>query len=254
MTATFPLPAHALRIADLRPLASGLRRLSAAGIEVAVRTRTGDGLAGERVDVIELPDRRALVVLIDAHGPGEAAHVLAARLLGHVRSWAKRAFEPGGAGAAGLDPMVRGLDATVRGFGPGAGVASLLLLLVDAARHTVRAACAGIPGPIVGGRAGFVSPLAERGPALGLAPDVRRQETFPVRLSPEHVLVAATDGIVDAVGDDGVTFGLDRTAAVLAEHRGEGPRAVARILFRAASDWAGPADVEDRTVVAIRVK
>src|SRR6185295_6198275 len=126
----------------------------------------GGAASGDQVTIVDLGDRRALVAVVDAHGPGETAHELASVLAAHVRNGATKTPD--------LGSLLASCEGVVRRTGRGA-VASMLLLVVDAARHTVRVANAGMPLPLVGGRSGIAVPLGERGPALGLADGVRRR-------------------------------------------------------------------------------
>ena len=241
---------------DLRRLALTIRRLEASGVDAAVRGRPA-GTAGrrsasafgERVEIVDLGARRTLIAVIDAHGPGEAARDVAAALAVHVRFAAERNYEPPTLLLASSDELVRRMARDER-----AGTASMLVLLIDAVHHTVRIANAAMPAPLVGGRAGLVVPLGDRGPALGLGSGVPRRESGPIRLSPGQVLLAATDGVFDAAQADGAAFGADHVAEILSSARAEGPSAVARRVLAASEAWAAPEDQDDRTAVALRLK
>jgi serine phosphatase RsbU (regulator of sigma subunit) len=173
---------------------------------------------------------------------------IASALAAHVRFSAARNHEPPTLLLASSDEVVRRLGRGERG-----AIASMLVLLVDATRHTVRIANAGMPAPVVGGRAGLCVPLGDRGPALGLVTGMQRSETGPIRLSPGQILVAATDGVIDAASADGSTFGADRLAEIITDRRAEGPAAVARDVIRRTDEWTSPEDADDRTVFAMRL-
>lgn len=258
----------ASHLSDLRRTVGALRRLDSSGVDAAVRGRPGGALihglaaahpvalsasssraGGDRVEIVDLGSRRTLVALIDAHGPGEAARDLASALAAHVRFAAARHHEPPTLLLASSDEVVRRMFRGERG-----AIASMVVLLVDAAHHTVRIANAGMPSPVVGGRAGICVPLGERGPALGVASGVVRAETGPIRLSPGQVLVAATDGVTDAASADGSTFGLERLTQALTDRRADGPAAVAREIISRTDAWTSPEDSDDRTVFAMRLR
>ncbi len=251
--------------AELRRTVGALRRLDASGVDAAVRGRPAGavirGLAaahaapaasvagGDRVEIVDLGSRRTLVALIDAHGPGESAGELASALAAHVRFAAVRHHEPPTLLLASSDEVVRRNFRGARG-----AIASMVVLLVDAAHHTVRIANAGMPSPVVGGRAGICVPLGERGPALGVAAGVVRTETGPIRLSPGQILVAASDGVEEAASADGSAFGTERLAQALTDRRADGPAAVAREIIARTDAWTSPEDSDDRTVFAMRLR
>lgn len=259
--------------AELRRTVGALRRLEDSGVDAAVRGRPAGApvpgaaaressaggpaaasaissrAGGDRVEIVDLGARRTLIALIDAHGPGESARELASALAAHVRFAAARHHEPPTLLLASSDELVR------RSFrGERGAIASMLVLLVDAAHHTVRIANAGMPSPLVGGRAGICVPLGERGPALGVVSGVVRTETGPIRLSPGQILVAATDGVSEAASADGSTFGADRLAHALTDRRADGPAAVAREIIARTDAWTSPEDSDDRTVFAMRLR
>ncbi len=64
------------------------------------------------------------------------------------------------------------------------------------------------------------------------------------------VVLAATDGVHEAVSRDGHPFGRDHTSRALAAVRDLGPRAVVRRVLDDAAAFAAPEEADDRTVAA----
>lgn len=238
MTATFPLVLQH----DLRGAALAARDLARTGVEFAAR---GDGvlaLRGESVEVIPVGPRRRIVALLDVRGPRAAVpHALDA-VIGRLRETASVTPH--------LGALLSAANADLREF-PGV-LARVLLLAADPERHALRMASAGAVGPAVAGRSGDVVELGERGPALGLVPDVRWHESGPFRLAAGHVLAACTEGVVESARDDGRVFGADGFRRVLRERRAEGPRAVVRAVLRGSRDFGGDSS-RPRTVLALRM-
>jgi sigma-B regulation protein RsbU (phosphoserine phosphatase) len=63
---------------------------------------------------------------------------------------------------------------------------------------------------------GEVSEVGEYGPLLGGFPDVHWDDVA-LELAPNSTLVAYTDGVTDAIGADGMRYGLARLRQTLAE-------------------------------------
>jgi len=121
-----------------------------------------------------------------------------------------------------------------------------VLLREDGERTTAEVVCAGHPLALLS-RGDEVRPVGEFSPMLG-AYEVREWSRTTVELEPGDVLVLYTDGVFDAVGEDG-RFGEDRLAATLAgvEHAQD---AVARIDAALSAFEVGP-QADDTAVLAV---
>ncbi len=126
-------------------------------------------------------------------------------------------------------------------------VAAVLLAGDEDGRATAELVCAGHPLPLRV-RGGAVRPLGSFSPMLG-ACRVDEWERTTVALEPADVLVLFTDGVFDAVGEDG-RFGEDRLEQTL---RGatDADDAVARI-DAALSAFAVPEQGDDTAVLAVQ--
>jgi len=250
MTSVLPAPASfapfraPARSAELRGWILGLRELRADGIRLAVRGRGGiPGVrSGDRCVAVETAPGRWLLGLVDAGGPGEDAASAARAVAGFLRRNAARR-EPVTT-AALADTFVR--------ESLGSRLVQATLVDVDAARHSVRVVLAGGPAPVAVGRSGEVVALGDPGPALGLVDDARRVEAGPFRLGPGHLLLLATDGVREAVRDDGAAFGEMRVRATLRDLCADTPRTVVRTLLDRIDAFA-PDDATDRTALALRL-
>ena len=100
---------------------------------------------------------------------------------------------------------------------------------------------------------GEVAPIdCEAGLVLGVMPDF----SFPggsVRLDPGDTIFFYTDGITEAMDDQGVEFGDDELAVALADTAGLTAGAVCRKVVKAVQEHAGDADQsDDITCLALR--
>lgn len=234
-----------LRREALRESVGVIRALRRSGIDASARSVAGfaDAPSGDLAFAQEVAPRRWIVGMVDARGPGGDAALTAAAIEEHIRSRSRAVRE--------LPLLLASANDFLRAEAPGR-LAALSLVAIDTARWTVRVALAGAVTPVVLGRDGDVTALGHRGPALGLVDDVRWRDSAPVRFAPGHVLVAATDGVVERVRDDGATFGLWRVAEAMRELSGGRARDVVRsVLARAAAFGDEPGS--DRAVLALRM-
>lgn len=228
----------------LRGKARLLRDLRLDGIRVSARQRPIGVDTGDFAIAHPLGSGQWLLAVGDAMGRGPFAEQVAAEVRTHLRARARR----GGS----LGDLMSGANVLVHDLTDGERYVSLLLVLLDAHRLTVRLANAGHPEPLAVGRSGGVIALEGHGPALGLLPDVTYHEAGPLRLPAGVVLLATTDGATEALGADGRPFGRDGVASSLAAHRTSGPRAVVRgVLDAVEAHSAGPL-TDAATVLAVR--
>ncbi|MCE9637091.1 MAG: serine/threonine-protein phosphatase [Planctomycetes bacterium] len=234
-----------LRREALRESVGVIRALRRTGVDTAARSVTGRGdvPSGDLAFAQEVAPCRWILGLVDARGPGADAAATAVAIEDHIRSRSRAVRE--------LPLLLASANDFLRCEAPGR-LAAVSLIALDTARRTVRVALAGAVTPVVLGRDGDVAVLGRRGPALGLVDDVRWRDSAPVRLGPGHLLVAATDGVVECVRDDGSTFGLWRVAETMRELRDAPARSVVRSVLVRASAF-GDESGSDRAALALRM-
>ena len=219
MTATLLHPA-APTLPGLRGKARVLRDLRRDGIRASIRRRPIGMDTGDFVLAHPLGSGRWLLGVGDAMGRGEASERLAAEVRTHIRERVQR--------TQSLQELMRSTNRLVHDRTDGERYVSLLLMVLDAPRQTIRLANAGQNEPLAVGRSGGVIALEGHGPALGLLSEVEYHEAGPLRLPPGVLLLATTDGVTDALDTQDETFGRAGSAKSLAAARGAGPRAVVR--------------------------
>jgi serine phosphatase RsbU (regulator of sigma subunit) len=126
-------------------------------------------------------------------------------------------------------------------------VAAVLLCDGEAGAATAKVVCAGHPLPLLV-RDGQVRPIGEFSPMLGAYP-IEGWGSTDVDLEPGDVLALFTDGVFDAVGEDG-RFGEERLARTLAGAL-SADDAVARI-DAALSAFAIGEQADDTAVLAVQ--
>ena len=127
-------------------------------------------------------------------------------------------------------------------------VCTALCLHVAGDRVTI--AAGGHPLPLCLTAEG-VHPLGNHGPLLGALDDVQWHEST-VRLAPGSTLLLYTDGVTDAVGENGDRYGAERLANTLGELRDGSAAAIVEGLIDALSSFQVGSSADDVAVLALR--
>ncbi len=113
-------------------------------------------------------------------------------------------------------------------------------------------ASAGHPQPLVVRAAGEVEAVPCGGPLLGVVPAVVHPDVI-VRLGPGDALVCFTDGITEGRGANGVMYGDERLAELLATCVGLTAAQIADHLVAAVLDYQGGQTQDDLALLVLRV-
>jgi sigma-B regulation protein RsbU (phosphoserine phosphatase) len=208
-----------------------------AGVTVAGRFAPAQGVvAGDWYDVVRLRGNRVAVALVDVsgHGAGVGAFALRTKTLTLA---ALESHEPGEA----LQWVAAHLGDTGEQFLTG------IIFVLDPEDGVVRYASAGHPPLLLGGLTG-IAELGPTGPLLG--PLGGTWTTESAELPRGGVLVAFSDGLVEARNVDGEPFGIAQLVSVVEDHQLGGPDAVADACLAAVQQHqAGRED--DLTLVVV---
>ena len=136
------------------------------------------------------------------------------------------------------------MDAALR-RGSSLSVCTALCLRIGADGNTI--AVGGHPLPFCLSAAG-VREIGTPGTLLGAFDAMSVTET-PFAMRPGETLVAITDGVTDAIGEDGERFGPARLHSVLEEVRQAPPGVVRQRLVRALEELQVGAQADDTAAV-----
>jgi len=166
-------------------------------------------LGGDYFDYILLPGGRLAIVLADVSGKGVSAALLMAKLSSETRYCLVSEPTPGAA-ISRLNQVFCGSRWEDR-------FVTLVLTVLDPARHEVRLVNAGHMPPLMRHRSGAVEPTGESvgGLPLGVTNDIEYEEAC-VTLAPGDSLTMYTDGIPDAMNVAHDFYGAKRLEAQLA--------------------------------------
>ena len=211
---------------------------------VAFAYRPAQQVGGDILDIVPLPERRALVFVGDAMGHGvEAALVMAA---------AKTALHTAVRSSADPADVLRqindGLYAMVRGESFMTAVCARL----DPAGGRAELALAGHPNPFhIDAATGEVSRPGDAGVPLGF----RAGQVFPALSCPfgsGDKLVFFTDGVLEAKGVDGRHYGEERFPALVHDHADSGAEELLRAIERDLERHCQTISHDDLTVLAVQ--
>ncbi|OFW01403.1 MAG: hypothetical protein A3I61_18215 [Acidobacteria bacterium RIFCSPLOWO2_02_FULL_68_18] len=218
--------------------------------DVAGRFAAARELGGDIHDFLT-PEPNSLVVAVgDVSGKGVPAALYAAFAAELVRSRTfRRRYAPERFSASGV---LQAMNTILHERQLEAYYCTLCYALFDLKRRTLTISNSGLPYPIrsTGEECGQI---ALPGVPLGSFPDVVYDEvTMP--LEGGDVYVFCTDGIYEAVNEQGAEFGSKRVCEIVSAHRREPARMIVDAIFDAVTAFRGPApQYDDMTAVAVRI-
>ncbi len=206
--------------------------------ESAARLEVG----GDVYDYVTLGDGRLAVVLGDVTGHGVDATADMAMAKFVFRSLAREHTDPGAFLAAAND-VVSSEIASGRFI-------TMVELVIDVAKGEVACAGGGHPQPRLVLPDGSVEAIPAGGLALGIEA-AQEYETVTVAFPPGAIVVAYTDGVVEA-RSGGELYGVGRLDALLADGRALPPQELAEAALAACREWAGGELTDDVALVVIK--
>lgn len=185
----------------------------AAGIDIAFATRPQNTVAGDYYDAFLRPITPAgstapplLVVIADVAGKSVPAALLMATFQASLHALS--------ATPATLDEIVQGLDRYARAHSlEGRRFTTAFLAEIEPASREMRYVNAGHNDPILRRASGKVERLGTGGPPFGLPLFTEHEPAYlsgRVQLGSGDLLFIFTDGVIEAVDDQGVEFGESR--------------------------------------------
>jgi PAS domain S-box-containing protein len=197
-----------------------------------------DEVGGDFYDVWELDDGW-MMIIGDVTGKGVEAAALTS-LVRHTMRVASE-FESGPAQLLGR------VDAILK---KQKGHSICTALCVRLSGHRAVVAAGGHPLPLYMGPDGL-DRAGEHGPLLGGFDDVSWDEVA-IEIEPGGTLIAYTDGVTDAIGEDGTRYGLHRLCGTLTELRGRSAAGVIEGLTLALGEFQVGAHADDTAALVLQ--
>jgi sigma-B regulation protein RsbU (phosphoserine phosphatase) len=210
------------------------------------RCRQVRALGGDCFQLVHLPGRRIALAIADASGKGLAAALIGANVQSSLRT--AGLFAP-------KDPaaVVSAVNRQLHACSPADRYATLFYGVFDEERWTLQYVNAGHNPVVVIGRSGAVVDLEACGPPVGLFADTVYQ-SHSIRLYPGDLMVAYTDGIVEATNTAGEEWGVEGLLGAVKGCRPRQPENVVDAAFAGLDVFSGGNQSDDATILAALVQ
>lgn len=215
------------------------------GLDVAGGFRAAEAVGGDYYGYFPREASGLGVAVADVSGHGVGAALYMAAVKGFVQAAADRTDPP----AAILDRLNRAL---LSEFNDTDVFTTLVFLSFEDAGRRLRCSNGGHNPPLLFRAGGGVERLDEGGPALGIVSGATYREEV-AELAVGDVLLAYTDGVVEARDASGRFYGLDRLVSEVSRHRHRDARAIRdAVLGDLEAFCAGTPFRDDVTLVVVR--
>lgn len=221
--------------------------LSAEDVEVVGATIPAKQLGGDYFDYFVHGDRMHIIVA-DIMGKGVSAALLMSILRSHFRTVFQHSTALTSTNINRFSEMVYG------DFKPQRAFATILLVSLHLTTREVSVFSAGHYSPMVAGPDGIREGVQRGGPALGLFNrPVQPGAIQQIELRPGEALLAYTDGVLDALNEQGERFGSERlrNAFASAHHAHTEPPQLLQAI-RQAIDQFALEQPDDTTLLVLR--
>ena len=217
-------------------------------VDSSARCRQLHALGGDCYDFMPLPGDRLALLVGDASGKGLAAALMIASVQSSLRTAALFTQND-------LAALLKVVNHQAYTSSPTDRYATLFYSVVDAETRTLRYVNAGHNPPLVFRRNGSIQWLEKGGAPIGMFPDSCYEESI-VQLEPGDLVVAYTDGIIEAANASGEEWGveglLQATAAWAQQHAGDAEDLV-RFVFKSMDEFSRGCQTDDATLAVLRI-
>ncbi|HEY6337674.1 MAG TPA: PP2C family protein-serine/threonine phosphatase [Candidatus Sulfotelmatobacter sp.] len=216
-------------------------------VDYSARCRQVRALGGDCYDFMTLPDRRLAMVVGDASGKGLAAALMIANVQSSLRT---AALFTGNDVAA----LLKAVNHQAYTSSLADRYATVFCGVFVASARTLRYVNAGHNPPVLLRHDGSVQWLEPGGAPVGMFPDSSYEESV-VQLSSGDLVIAYTDGMIEATNSAGEEWGVESLLKAAADC---GPKAdnaedLVRSIFNSLDDFSGGCQADDATLAVLRV-
>lgn len=225
----------------------------AKGWELAARFLPARQVAGDFYDAFRFGnDGRIGLVVADVCDKGVGAALFMALFRSLIRAFSEQRNGTGDDASADLLRVVRSVNDYIASTHDRANMfATVFFGALDPATGHLTYVNAGHDAPVLICRDGGISRLEPTSPAVGLLPDLPFA-TADVTIEPGSVLTMFTDGVTDARGTGGESFGEDRLIRVLSDNESDAAGLLDRLVSSVSAFVGGATPFDDITLLAVR--
>jgi sigma-B regulation protein RsbU (phosphoserine phosphatase) len=202
-------------------------------------------VGGDCYEFLPLTDNRLAFVVGDASGKGLAAALMIANVQSSLRTAALFAGHE-------LASLLKVVNQQAYTSSLADRYATVFYGVLDGATYNLHYVNAGHNAPLVLRPDGAIERLEGGGAPVGMFPDSNYEESI-VHLGPGDLVIAYTDGVIEAVNGDGEEWGLQSLLKATAASRVQHAEDVVRLIFDSMDDFSRGFQTDDATVAVLRV-
>jgi len=215
-------------------------------LEYCARCRQVLELGGDCYDFLPLAENRLAVVVGDASGKGLAAALMIANVQSSLRTAALLTGRDGAAAMRAVNHQVHESSLSDR-------YATLFYGIFDQETRTLRYVNAGHNPPMIVRRDGSILWLETGGAPVGIFPDWTYEEGT-IQLKPGDLLLAYTDGVVEAANPAGEEWGLEGLRKAVSSCASQHAEAIVHGIFTSLDEFSQGRQADDATMLVLRVR
>ena len=224
----------------------GIRCAETQGLTYSARCRQMRALGGDCFHCVPLPVRRVALAVADASGKGLPAALIIANVQSSLRTAALFAPEDPAA-------VVSAVNRQLHACSPVDRYATLFYGVFDENTRTLHYVNAGHNPALVIRRGGAVTWLEASALPVGLFAETVYQAQA-IQLYPGDVVIAYTDGVVEATNTAGQEWAVEGLLAAVKRCRAQQPESIVEAAFAALDEFSGDSQTDDTTVLAALVQ
>jgi sigma-B regulation protein RsbU (phosphoserine phosphatase) len=194
---------------------------------------------------VVLPHDRLALVVGDASGKGLAAALMISNVQSSLRTAASFSGKD-------VPEMLSAVNRQVHASSLADRYATLFYGVFDEAARTLQYVNAGHNPPLVIRRDGSITWLESGGVPLGIFPN-STYEQGAVQLDSGDIVIAYTDGMIEAVNPSGEEWGVGRLRRAAVESKAQRADEIVDAIFTSLDELSRGRQTDDATVVVVRV-
>lgn len=217
-------------------------------VDYGGRCRQVRALGGDCYYFMPLTDDRLALVVGDASGKGLAAALMTASVQSSLRTAALFTGND-------LAALLKKVNLQAYASSLADRYATVFYGVFDGTTRTLRYVNAGHNPPVVLRDDGSVHWLEPSGAPVGMFPDSNYQESV-VQLNPGDLVIAYTDGVIEATNSGGEEWGVQgllKATAAWEPHCPEGAEGLVQFIFNSMDDFSRGCQTDDATLAVLRV-
>ena len=216
-------------------------------LDYSARCRQIRALGGDCYNFIPLQNEQLALVVGDASGKGLAAALMIANVQSSLRTAALFTGDD-------LAALFKAVNHQAYSSSLADRYATLFYGVFDNAKRTLRYINAGHNPPMILRRDGSVKWLSSRGARVGMFPNSIYEQKIVV-LEPADLVIAYTDGVVEATNQEGEEWGGPGLleAAVCGAHGCPNADDLVTSIFHSMDDFSRERQTDDATLAVVRV-